>query len=119
MPDDVDHALFATSVEHFNAGRYYEAHEAWEDDWRHRAFRAEDWHFYKGLICLAVALHHRGNGNERGSMLLLRRALDSMDAVAYADTWVNYDELRDWTRRAFAEPELMDRERPIVQYSPP
>ena len=82
-------------------------------------FRGEDRHFYKGLICLAVALHHHGNGNERGRMLLLRRALDSMDAVRYKETWVNYDELREWARRAFAEPEMMDREAPHVDYTPP
>lgn len=119
FPEDVDHALFAASVEHFNEGRYYEAHEAWEDDWRHRAFRAEDWHFYKGLICLAVALHHHFNGNERGRALLLRRALDSMDAVRARETWVNYDALREWTRQVFADPDVIDAGIPRVEYAPP
>ena len=119
LPDDLDHALFATSVEHFNQGHFYEAHESWEDDWRHRAHRAEDWHFLKGLICLAVALHHHFNGNERGRMLLLRRALDSMDQVTYSETWVNYDELRAYARKVFAEPDLIDRELPRVIYTPP
>jgi hypothetical protein len=119
FPEDVDHALFARSVEHFNAGRYYEAHESWEDDWRHRAYRSEDWHFYKGLICLAVALHHHFNGNEAGRMTLLRRALDSMERVGDRETWVNYAELRDFARRAFTDPELLDREAPRVDYTPP
>jgi len=119
MPDDLDHRLFAASVEHFNAGRYYEAHESWEDDWRHRAHGATDWHFLKGLICLSAALHHHFNGNDRGRLLLLRRALDSMDRVTYAETWVNYEVLRDFARRAFADPELMDGEVPRVEYAAP
>jgi predicted metal-dependent hydrolase len=119
MPDDLDHRLFAESVEHFNAGRYFEAHESWEDDWRHRAHRSEDWHFLKGLICLAVALHHHANANERGRGMLLRRALDSLEAVTYPDTWVNLDELRDWARRALADPQIIEHEVPRVVYVPP
>ncbi len=51
-------------VRRFNAGEYFEAHEAWEDHWglgppAERALTL-------GLIKAAVALHHLRNGNDHG-----------------------------------------------------
>ena len=51
IPDEV-----RAGIDHFNAGRYFEAHEAWEDHWGRGgpAERAAT----LGLIKAAVALHH-------------------------------------------------------------
>ena len=51
-------------IEHFNAGRFFEAHEAWEDHWGKGgpAERAAT----LGLIKAAVALHHLEAGNAAG-----------------------------------------------------
>ena len=54
-------------VDLFNAGRYWEAHEAWEEAWvpdRHGADRG----FYKGLIQVAAGCLHATRRNRRGTV---------------------------------------------------
>jgi Domain of unknown function (DUF309) len=54
-------------VELFNAGLYWEAHEAWEQAWisdRHGPDRG----FYKGLVQVAAGCLHYGRGNGRGAI---------------------------------------------------
>lgn len=51
-------------VRHFNAGDYFEAHEAWEDHWGHGG--PEERAATLGLIKAAVALHHLRAGNAAG-----------------------------------------------------
>jgi predicted metal-dependent hydrolase len=54
-------------VELFNAGRYWEAHEAWEQAWipdRH----GPDRDFYKGLIQVAAGCFHYRRKNRRGAI---------------------------------------------------
>jgi len=61
----------ARGIEHFNAGRYFQAHEAWEEGW-HPAPEAER-DFWQGLTQVAVGLTHRLRGNAHGAATLLRR----------------------------------------------
>ena len=51
------HAAWLEGVRHFNAGRWWEAHESWEGLW----MRAQDEEraFLQALILLAAALHKR------------------------------------------------------------
>jgi uncharacterized protein len=54
-------------IELFNEGRYWEAHEAWEDAWtpdRH----GPDSGFYKGLIQVAAGCLHYTRRNRRGTV---------------------------------------------------
>jgi predicted metal-dependent hydrolase len=54
-------------IELFNAGRFWEAHEAWETAWipdRHGPDRG----FFKGLIQVAAACLHYRRGNGRGAL---------------------------------------------------
>jgi len=54
-------------VELFNSGRFWEAHEAWEEAWtpdRHGPDRG----FYKGLIQVAAGCLHYGRRNRRGAV---------------------------------------------------
>lgn len=48
--------LFRQGVELFNAGRFYECHEAFEAIWRSTTPEPRDLH--QGLIQVAVGLHH-------------------------------------------------------------
>lgn len=59
-------------IELFNRGEFFEAHEALEDVWR--AAPLAEKKFLQGLIQVAVALHHFGNGNMAGARSVLRRA---------------------------------------------
>jgi predicted metal-dependent hydrolase len=55
----------------FNAGKYYEAHEAWEDVWRPMHGAERD--FFRGLIQLAVAMKKAREANPAGVARLLER----------------------------------------------
>lgn len=67
--DSVTAGLYAPQylegIEHFNAGRYFDAHEVWEEIWLLASGDAKL--FYQMLIQAAVALHHYERGNARGA----------------------------------------------------
>ncbi|HEX6349536.1 MAG TPA: DUF309 domain-containing protein [Candidatus Dormibacteraeota bacterium] len=54
-------------VELFNAGRYWDAHEAWEEAWMPDR-KGPDGGFYKGLIQVAAGCLHYGRRNRRGAL---------------------------------------------------
>jgi predicted metal-dependent hydrolase len=60
-----------TGLEHginlFNAGRYWDAHEAWEREWIPDR-KGPDAGFYKGMIQIAAGCLHYGRGNRRGAV---------------------------------------------------
>lgn len=55
---------YLQGIEHFNAGRYFDAHEVWEEIWLHSLGDTKV--FYQMLIQAAVGLHHYERGNSRG-----------------------------------------------------
>lgn len=57
--------LYLKGIEFFNTCEFFESHEAWEELWQEDFGPARK--FLQGLIQAAVALHHFGNGNIRGS----------------------------------------------------
>ncbi|MEK6284897.1 MAG: DUF309 domain-containing protein [Acidobacteriota bacterium] len=56
---------YLRGIEHFNAGRYFDAHEVWEEIWLHSSGDTKV--FYQMLIQAAVGLHHYERGNARGA----------------------------------------------------
>jgi predicted metal-dependent hydrolase len=66
-------------IEHFNARRYYEAHEIWEEIWLRSL--AETKVFYQMLIQAAVGLHHYENGNIRGARGMCRNVLEKAERL--------------------------------------
>ena len=63
---------FNQGVAFFNSGRYFDAHEAWEDTWRESSEPERQW--LQGLVQVAVALHHESIGNRLGAKSVLARA---------------------------------------------
>jgi hypothetical protein len=59
--------------EHFNAGRFFPAHEAWETAWK-QSRGTQDAEFFKGLSQLGAGYVHLLRGNAHGAARLLRRA---------------------------------------------
>ena len=70
LPLEENHRL---GVVHFNAGRYFPAHEAWETAWK-QAKGSDDAEFFKGLSQLGAGYVHLLRGNAHGATTLLRRA---------------------------------------------
>jgi predicted metal-dependent hydrolase len=73
MPDA--HAQLQRGIDLFNAGYFWEAHEAWELAWipdRH----GPDRNFYKGLIQIAAGYLHARRGNRRGALIKWRSGAD-------------------------------------------
>jgi hypothetical protein len=62
--EPTDRELFYRGLERFNAGRWFDAHEEWEDLW-HRASGNRK-RFIQALIQCAVAIEHVRRGNPRG-----------------------------------------------------
>ena len=70
------HDPFTVGVEHFNALRFWEAHEAWEELWLDAEGDLVD--YYQGLIQLAAAYHHMKRGTFRGAVRLFASALERL-----------------------------------------
>ncbi len=62
-------------LELFNQGRYWDAHEAWEEAWMPDR-RGPDGRFYKGLIQVAAGCLHYGRHNRRGAVNKWRSGVD-------------------------------------------
>src|SRR5260221_12196468 len=70
LPDDPER-LLEIGIEHFNARRFFQAHETWETAWHPSASDERD--FWQGLTQLAVGFTHYQRGNPKGSVTLLQR----------------------------------------------
>lgn len=56
IDEDARRNLFFEGIECFNDGRFFAAHEAWEEIWR--SDRPEPREFFQGLIQVSVGFHH-------------------------------------------------------------
>ena len=68
-----DRHAFRRGIEQFNAGRFFDAHENWEEVWL-RSPEPEKT-FLQGIIQIAAAFHHYSRGNARGAQSLLQAGL--------------------------------------------
>jgi hypothetical protein len=78
LPLEENHRL---GREHFNAGRFFPAHEAWETAWK-QARGTDDAEFFKGLSQLGAGYVHLLRGNAHGAVVLLRRAAERVGRYA-------------------------------------
>lgn len=85
--------FFETGLALFNAGRFFECHEAWEVVWQ----RADGAHkiFYQGLIQAAVALAHAERGNWRGALSVYGKARAKLDGLPMIHCGLAVGEFRD------------------------
>jgi uncharacterized protein len=87
------HELWAEGIELFNAGRYFECHEVWEEVWK-RATSAEKL-FFQGMIQAAVAILHVERGNPRGARSTWTKARAKLDRLPTEHMGIALAELRD------------------------
>ena len=75
MTDPFEAAL-ARGVEEFNRGRFFEAHDAWEDLWD--GTRGPERRFLEGLIHAAVGCCHLGLRDLAGARSQLAQAVEAL-----------------------------------------
>jgi hypothetical protein len=68
---------FRRGVALFNAHKFFEAHEVWEELWLHETEPEKI--FLQGLIQLAAAFHHYSRGNRRGAKSLLAAGIVKLE----------------------------------------
>jgi predicted metal-dependent hydrolase len=66
----------------FDEGRFFEAHELWEDVWRE--LEGEERRLVQGLIQIAAGLHHRARGRSRPAARLVAKGLEKVSRCAPA-----------------------------------
>lgn len=91
MPRGFDTCL-AEGVALFDSGRFFEAHEVWEEAWQleHGPRRL----LLQGLILVAAGWLKRDAGNARGAWTLFSRALERLEALPPACEGVDVGGLR-------------------------
>lgn len=86
-------ALLREGVEHFNAGRFFEAHESWEEIWRSTTPEPKD--LWRGLIQVAVGLHHHlVRGKPAPARRVLARGLRRLAPYPQGTEGLDLDALR-------------------------
>jgi predicted metal-dependent hydrolase len=91
MPRGFDTCL-AEGVALFDSGRFFEAHEVWEEAWQHE--RGPRRLLLQGLILVAAGWLKRDVGNARGARTLFSRALERLEALPPACEGVDVGGLR-------------------------
>jgi predicted metal-dependent hydrolase len=86
----------------FNDGLYWEAHEVWEEVWRMRSGRP-DRDFLKGIIQGAAGLWHATQGNCKGAISVLGRAVAYLEPYRPARDGIDVEALQAALRDAIAE----------------
>jgi predicted metal-dependent hydrolase len=84
--------LLAKGLDLFNEGRFYDAHEVWEDLWRATADPPLKL-CYQGLIQAAVGLHHLGRRNPTGARSQLGKSIRNLQAGAGRATGLDIEGL--------------------------
>jgi len=83
--------LLTKGLSLFNAEKYFEAHEVWEDLWRvtDGPLRA----FYQGMIQAAVALYHLRRNNVAGAGQQIGKSLKNLAAGIGEDHGIDAPDL--------------------------
>lgn len=95
-------SLYGEGVALFNAGRYWDAHEAWEEIWLQSAGDARLG--LQALIQMAAAFYHIERENFRGAARLFAAAADKLERTSEAFPGLDQKELIECLRRGAEEP---------------
>jgi predicted metal-dependent hydrolase len=76
----------------FDDGMYWEAHEVWEEVWRMRKGRP-DRDFLKGIIQGAAGMWHATQGNYKGAVSVMSRAIEYLEPYRPAKDGIDVDRL--------------------------
>jgi hypothetical protein len=96
------HASFTRGAGLFDAGRFFDAHEVWEDAWR-QATDPDERLFFQGMIQIAAALHKLlVMRSPESAVRLAERGLAKLDRLEGAPHGLDLARFRDEVRVAAA-----------------
>lgn len=108
--------LYLKGIEYFNDCEFFEAHETWEELWTE--YRGPGRKFYQGLIQVAVALHHFGNGNIRGARKVYLTSRGYLDEYGSHYEGLDLSEFLAQYEKCFAEILASEEEFPEFEIEP-
>tara|TARA_B100001123_G_C14532699_1_gene718932 strand:- start:149 stop:523 length:375 start_codon:yes stop_codon:yes gene_type:complete len=83
--------LFFSGLNAYAEGKYFDAHEIWEELWSEYYLKDRD--FIQGLIQLAVCFVHLENGNMNGARSLLNKSTKKLIGFSKDHRNINVKEL--------------------------
>ena len=104
---------FLEGVTRFNERAFFQAHQIWEKVWLEDRGPFRD--FYKGLIQIALGLHHFRNGNTRGARKLYVSCQRYLNGLRPRHQGVDLDQLMSELDACCAELIACQDETPRVQ----
>jgi hypothetical protein len=93
----------------FNAGEYFEAHEALEDAWNAEEGDAKN--LYRGILQTAVVYLHIRRGNYKGAFKVYQRSRKWLDGLPDLCRGIHVGQLREDAERVFVEIQRLGAER--------
>jgi predicted metal-dependent hydrolase len=100
MSRDVEGDCFERGLVLFNAGRFFECHEVWEELWKRSS--GDERLFYQGLIQAAVAILHVERGNMRGAASIWAKARQKLEPLPSEHMGLALGEFRTSLQKFFA-----------------
>jgi predicted metal-dependent hydrolase len=110
--------LFRSGLEAFNSGRFFDAHEHWEEVWLETLDPEKM--FLQGLIQVAAAFHHYTRENRQGTRNLLQAGLTKIDRFPHFHRGLALEPLRmavrQWLAALEGEEAPAEDEIPRIEY---
>jgi len=97
----------------FNAGGHHGAHDAWEQHWLELGPETDDEQFLHGLIQFTAAVFHARNRNWSGATGLADSGQEYLASLPDTYRKVNVGEVRSYLGKLAADPEVIERRRPL------
>lgn len=91
------HPQARLGLDYFDAGQYFEAHEALETAWRETPGPQRA--LYQGILQVGVAYYHILNGNFPGVLKMLARAQENLEPFSGPCLGIDVPQLREDARR--------------------
>jgi len=98
----------------YNEGDYHAAHDAWEDTWLDLPDGSDDERLLHGLIQFTAAVHHARSRNWSGATGLATSAVEYLEPLPADHRGVNVGAVRRYLRALAADPETIERARPLA-----
>lgn len=103
------HPRARAGLQLFNAGEYFEAHEALEDAWN--AEEGDAKHLYRGILQSAVVYLHITRGNYHGAVKVYERSRKWLDGLPDVCKGIHLGELRANVEMVMAEIKKLGEEK--------